>query len=285
MQPTSKASFKEIPATNVEQPPTTKVASFDEKSDKTISYLEVADLQPGVVKYRTKICDSLLPKDAKMVLDFGCGLGTFLDILYQSHSAGKYIGVDHNLSVIQYAKNAHSSSPLTFIHDVDGIFFNKNRDKFTTIIIERVLHCLNDKKIVDLLELLVDILEADGKIVIVTPDFESQQIIPKSETSEVILNYGLQHSTINPVSPKKIEQYLKDVGEKYSLNISQEICQIVTSGFQKTNEDLCLNDLVNAAIKDMVIDDNKGKDWIEDLKCNSSNVFGISNMYIFTLHH
>lgn len=283
MQPTSSTKQIIYPE-NFSSVQPSVVVNFDEKCDKTIAYLKAADQLLDIIAYREQIYASLLPKHCKSVLDFGCGLGTFLKGLNERFPAGHYVGIDHNSQVIEYAKGIHNGTSIQFLHVDNSEFLKNTKEKYTTIIVERVLHCLDDEKILQVLESLINMLDAEGQIIIITPDFPSQKIFPLSETTTKVVNYYYKHSAVNPVSASKILAFLKVVGERiHKLKINQEICHIVTQGLQKTEEDLCLNDIVKAAVKDNWINEEAANKWLHHLSDHPEKVFGVSDMYIFTL--
>lgn len=263
-------------------PSQTIIVAFDANCEETIQYLKSADQLPDVIAYRKKICSQLTTKDCKSVLELGCGLGTLLNELAVKHPAGNYLGIDHNSSVIDYARNHRQSEQVHFKNAaIDSCF--ETSTKYSTIIIERVLHCLEESQIDMTLKCCIQALMPEGTLIIVTPDFKSQKIMPESSTGDLLLQYMLQHTATTPISPVDIRQKLEHISGEKKLKIQYDSFPIVTRGFKETDEDLCLQEITAAAVRDHWIRLEEADRWLKSMQLNPQKVLGISDMYIFVM--
>jgi ubiquinone/menaquinone biosynthesis C-methylase UbiE len=124
------------------------------------------------VKIYPKITDDALcsSKDGS-VLDLGCGSLAFTKKVYIQHKDRPVVLADKSLKMLRMAKhrlikqNGKVPDNLIFLH-VDALHLPFQKNAFTTIISENLLHCLNDTN--QLLERLKNILVTGGKMYFTT---------------------------------------------------------------------------------------------------------------------
>jgi 2-polyprenyl-3-methyl-5-hydroxy-6-metoxy-1,4-benzoquinol methylase len=116
-------------------------------------------------KFRNRLIMEELKKNKfNKILDIGCGTANILNVLGNNM---KYYGFDTNKKCIIYAKNKYINQNFFC-----KIFDKKNSKivpKVDVIILNAVLHHLNSKEIILLLELLKNKIKNDGKIIIIEP--------------------------------------------------------------------------------------------------------------------
>lgn len=263
-------------------PSDTIIVAFGADCQETIQYLKAADQLPDVKAYREKICNHLTANDCDSVLELGCGLGTLLNDLAMRHPRGTYLGIDHNPAVIDHARSQKRCEQVRLQNTSIDVFFEKDV-KFSAIIIERVLHCLNENQINSTLGHCIQALIPGGKLIIVAPDFKSQQLWPHSRVGNLLLDYMQGHTAATPISPENIRQKLDRICSKKNLSCNNEICKITTRGFKETNDDLCLEETAAAAVRDQWIHQKDAAIWLEYMQLNTNKVLGISDMYIFVV--
>lgn len=105
------------------------------------------------------------------ILDLGCGSLAFTAKVYSRDPERPVVLVDQSLKMLRMAKsrlikqNGNVPDNLVFLHS-DVLHLPFQRNTFTTIISENLLHCLKDTSI--LLKQLTNILSKNGKIYFTT---------------------------------------------------------------------------------------------------------------------
>ena len=135
------------------------------------------------------------------ILDIGCGTGNILKILPKKVN---YFGFDNNSKCINFAKKKYSNH---FFYE--GYFDNKTKKTIPNVdlvIMNAVLHHLNDGQIYELLPIIKSKLDKNGKIICIDP-FYSTDIKNLKDYSKKFRNLIASFDRGNYVRTKK--QYKK----------------------------------------------------------------------------
>ena len=110
--------------------------------------------------------------DGGSVLDLGCGFGDYAP-LYADRC--RYVGIDHNESYIETAREMNAGSPATFlVADVaDPVVLDHG--PYDLILMSGVLHHLPSSAVRELAELIRPLLSATGRFVAMEPVFDPDQ--------------------------------------------------------------------------------------------------------------
>ena len=110
--------------------------------------------------------DLLLENDIKSILDFGCASGRMLFKIKEVNPNIKIYGVDINKKAIKYCKNYadnnhfnggyHFSSVLNK-NELYQFLDNNDLSKFDLIVFDRVLYCLNERQIINIIQIINNI--------------------------------------------------------------------------------------------------------------------------------
>ncbi len=119
------------------------------KANKNISYLEKL----------------LKENDIKSVLDFGCASGRTLFKIKKVNPNIKIYGIDINKKAINYCQNHaenHFNGGYYFStelnkNELDTFLSNNDLSKFDLVIFDRVLYCLNEQQIIDIINVIKQI--------------------------------------------------------------------------------------------------------------------------------
>lgn len=116
--------------------------------------------------YKHVIARELKPQISETILDVGCGTG-----IYSTIVTGKYIGVDINPHLIEYANHTYAGhNKVFYANDVQSLIKQKKIKQVNKAIIINVLHHLNDQKATSLLKCIKTITKK--KVIIVDTDKE-----------------------------------------------------------------------------------------------------------------
>ena len=110
--------------------------------------------------------------DGGRVLDLGCGFGDYAKLF-----AGRceYLGIDHNPSYIETAKQLNQGSSARFIvADVSDSVVAEH-GPFDLIMMSGVLHHLSSNSVRDLMRMIAPLLSKTGKFVALEPVFDPDQ--------------------------------------------------------------------------------------------------------------
>jgi len=107
-------------------------------------------------------------------LDIGCGPGTFIGTLNQSHNL-QSLGIDFSNQQIDFAKNTYSSSKANFqcIDFFDPFFSKESKNKFDIITFVEVIEHIERAQALKMLERAKSSLTTDGKLIVTTPNYHS----------------------------------------------------------------------------------------------------------------
>ena len=115
--------------------------------------------------------NALLSAPEGNVLDLGCGSLAFTAKIYSQRIERKIVLVDQSLKMLRMAKsrlikqNGKVPDHLVFLHS-DALHLPFQKNAFTTIISENLLHCLDDTR--PLLKQLKNTISENGKIYFTT---------------------------------------------------------------------------------------------------------------------
>lgn len=156
--------------------------------------------------------------NSKSILDFGCGPGSFIDILSKTKSAFSAVGVDIGSCQIEFAKNniekKNQGQSITFQaltpHDGTLEFEDSSFDYVTAIeVIEHVHPAIAHK----FLRESRRILKEDGTIIITTPNYRSFWPILEFIIEKVSpIKYHDQH--ISKFTPSSFVKFVESAGFK-----------------------------------------------------------------------
>ncbi len=190
------------------------------------------------MKHSTKGLIPILAKDAKNILDVGCGSGAILKSLEEINPKAKLTGIDLNIDAIKRLKENTNWK----LYHID--FIKLSDLKFDTIIFSSILHEISsynnnqdkrftEKPILEALQKSNELLEENGKIIVrdglMTP--------VKKRNNRLIISF------INPMDAVWLYRFQKDFRGFDNINIDKTIIPIennkylVTEGFLK--EFLC----------------------------------------------
>lgn len=115
--------------------------------------------------YNNWLFSYLLPNITGNILEVGCGIGNFTDLLTR---CGKVWAIDPNLDYINELKKAKTKGLNVGYGNIEkGEYFFSNTKKFDTIVCLNVLeHVKNDK---GALNNMFDLLAPSGKLVLLVP--------------------------------------------------------------------------------------------------------------------
>jgi SAM-dependent methyltransferase len=110
--------------------------------------------------------------DGGRVLDLGCGFGDYAPFF---SGRCQYVGIDHNASYIETAKNLNGSGDATFIvaDVVDHVV--SNYGPYDLVMISGVLHHLPSADILQLARNVRSLLSPSGKFVALEAVFDPEQ--------------------------------------------------------------------------------------------------------------
>ncbi len=118
------------------------------------------------------VSDHFAVDDGGSVLDLGCGFGDYAP-LYAERST--YLGIDHNESYIETARQMNAGSTATFlVADVADPVLLDHRP-FDLIMMSGVLHHLPSRAVRELAELIRPLLSPTGRFVAMEPVFDPEQ--------------------------------------------------------------------------------------------------------------
>jgi 2-polyprenyl-3-methyl-5-hydroxy-6-metoxy-1,4-benzoquinol methylase len=161
-------------------------------------------------KFRNRLITEELKKNKfYKILDIGCGTANILNVLGNNN---KYYGFDTNKKCIIYAKNKYKNQNFFCM-----IFDKKNSKivpKVDVIILNAVLHHLNSKETILLLELLKNKIKNDGKIIIIEP-FYSKTTFSFRNTLDKIRDKIAEYDRGNFV--RSINEYRKLITKKMKI--------------------------------------------------------------------
>ncbi|MDR1256133.1 MAG: class I SAM-dependent methyltransferase [Spirochaetaceae bacterium] len=87
--------------------------------------------------YKADFLKHILKKEPKTILDFGCGIGSFIPYLRASFKDAKLYGCDVSPQSIETAKKNYSYCDFAVVENVDDL---KIYEKTDCIIVNTVLH-------------------------------------------------------------------------------------------------------------------------------------------------
>jgi 2-polyprenyl-3-methyl-5-hydroxy-6-metoxy-1,4-benzoquinol methylase len=114
---------------------------------------------------------NFLPNDKNaLILDLGCGTGTFLKVL-ESLGYKNIIGVDLSTSQIEIARKECNFAKVYCQNIFE--YFDKTENKFDLITGFDFIEHLNKNEILLLLNILTKVLKSDGRVIFQTPNPDS----------------------------------------------------------------------------------------------------------------
>lgn len=155
-------------------------------------------------------------EDGDVVLDFGCGPGSFTDVLSQQKPTTKIVGLDMASRQIDFAKKNISQNKINGM--IDFVCIDQNNfqipysdgffDKVTCIEVIEHIHPFFSLKI---LEEIRRVLKVNGRLIITTPNYRSLwpfiEIILENISP---VKYHEQH--INKFTPNAFVKFLETAG-------------------------------------------------------------------------
>ncbi|MCX6695685.1 MAG: class I SAM-dependent methyltransferase [Candidatus Altiarchaeota archaeon] len=140
-------------------------------------------------------------KDSGVLLEVGCGVGTFLKELKKA--GFNVYGIDINKSAVEYCKSRNNLGDVTASSFEEGSF---KKESFDVIVMNDVLEHTTDPSSV--LKTAYGLLKKDGLIFITTPDVES--LTAKLSGSRWLHFKPDEH--LYYFSPKTLRQMLEQAG-------------------------------------------------------------------------
>ncbi len=152
------------------------------------------------------------------ILDIGCGIGRNL-----THLKGNGIGIDHNLTSVEIAKQRGLQVFVTEEFHKSK-FFSPNT--FDSILLSHVAEHMKEGEAVDLLKTYLPLLKPNGKIIIITPQE---------------LGYGSDQTHVQFVDFETDSRIIKGIGCKVLKLYSFPFPRIIGRIF-KYNEFICVGE-------------------------------------------
>lgn len=155
------------------------------------------------------------------ILDVGCGDGRYSTIL--SNSCKKYVGLDINENIINI-NNKNNTMNNVFYEYANIVSYNSN-EKFDIIILSLAFHEIDIKEQGLALVNIINLLEKDGKVIILDPTLDNDSFQALWNTAYENLkffdhNYVVNHS--KDVIAKAVEAGLCKIALKDKLSIPFE---------------------------------------------------------------
>lgn len=143
--------------------------------DKSVGLCEENNDYPfaGYKDVLGTIYKTVLDKNEASILDIGFGTGVLTSKLYEK--GYKITGVDFSTKMIEAAKEKMPKASLIEYDFSKGIPEEIASSKFDYIIATYSLHHLNDDQKIDLIKVLLDLLNDDGKILIGDVAFDNEK--------------------------------------------------------------------------------------------------------------
>jgi len=180
------------------------------KSYNTISRSQLMRINENAyiqrIKFYKKRFKGILPIDKKSkILDIGCGEGFFLYYI-KSIGYNNIIGVDISSEQVAIAKKYLGDVNVLEIDFID--YLANTEDSFDFIILDNVLEHFRKEEVVNILKLIFNKLNKEGRLVIFVPNGGSPWGMP--------LTYiDFTHETV--FTPQSMIQILNTIGYKIIL--------------------------------------------------------------------